>query len=144
MRSNDNEDSPAVLIFVATPSLSSGKMNPNETSVDIASYIKENYFSLLGNGEISDMYSDNATIFYDDQEFYGKNGASNFSSTIGSNSFRVMGYNAQTIPNSKWSVITLTGTVKTDHIHQFVSTFHIESNESLQKALIFYQVFTVI
>ena len=120
-------------------------MNPDETCTNVANFLKENYFKNVSSGEFVEMYSNTAKIYFKNKEFQGKKGAANFSNEINKFSFRVTGFNAQKIPGSNiWAVVTLTGTVKTDSIHTFVSTFHIEANSTTQKALIFYQTLSIL
>ena len=121
------------------------KMNPDETCVDVANYLKENYFKVVNSSEFAQFYSNSSIIYYENKEFQGKKGASNFSSEISKFSFRVTGFNAQKIPGSDvWSVVTLTGTVKTENVHTFISTFHVEVNAAAQKGLIFYQTLSIL
>ena len=117
----------------------------NNIAINLSHYIKENYFRLLSEDGLADLYSDNAIIYFGKEEFHGKDEVESFANKIKSFSFRANGRNVQLIPKSEtWVVLTIVGTVKTDSMHYFCSVMDIEINEDNKTALIQYQNFTIL
>ena len=114
-------------------------------ATDLSYYIKDNYFRLLSQGGLVDLYSDDAIIYFKKEEFHGKDEVENFANKIKNYSFGANGRNVQLIPKSAtWVVLTVIGTVKIESIHSFCSVMDIEINEDNKTALIKYQNFTIL